>query len=118
MITSSTTGTPTAGETYSLDCSVSGTSNPATYQWFDNNGTELANTTQLQFSPLRASEAGMYTCRATVEGMVVMERNATVDINCMACTIKKLCSILAYVLSHSKFSYCLLLFWCIFPSSR
>ena len=81
VITLSIAGTPTAGETYSLNCSVSGTSNPATYQWFDNNGSQLANTSQLRFSPLRASDAGMYTCRATVEG-VVLEGSATVDINC------------------------------------
>ena len=80
VITPSAAGTPTAGETYSLDCSVSGTSSSATYQWFDNNGTHLANTSQLQFSPLRASDAGVYTCRATVEG-VVLEGSATVNVN-------------------------------------
>ena len=82
VITSSTAGTPTAGETYSLDCSVSGTSDPAaTYQWFDGNGTQLVNGSQLQFSPLRASDAGTYTCQATLEGVVV-EGNATVNLNC------------------------------------
>ena len=81
VITPSAAGTPTAGETYSLDCSVSGTSNLATYQWFDNNGTQLANTSQLQLSPLRVSDAGMYTCRATVEG-VMLEGSATVNTNC------------------------------------
>jgi hypothetical protein len=82
VITPSDAGTPIAGETYSLDCSVSGTSNPATYQWFDNNSTQLTNINQLQFSPLRASDAGMYTCRATIEG-VELEGNATVNVNCM-----------------------------------
>ena len=79
MITSG--GTPTAGQNYSLDCSVSGTTDPATYQWFDNNGTLLTNTSQLQFSPLLASHAGTYTCRATV-GSVVVESSDMVDINC------------------------------------
>ena len=81
VITPSAAGIPTAGQTYSLDCSVSGTSNPATYQWFDSNGTQLANTSQLQFSPLRVSDAGVYTCRATVEGEV-LEGSVTVNINC------------------------------------
>ena len=74
-------GTPTAGQTYSLDCSVSGTTDPVTYQWFDSNGTQLTSTSQLQFSPLLASDAGTYTCRATV-GSVVVENNDIVDVNC------------------------------------
>ena len=79
MITS--TGTSTAGETFSLDCSVSGTDDSATYQWSDSNGTRLANTSQLQFSPLLASHAGTYTCEATVGGVVV-ENSTTLEISC------------------------------------
>ena len=75
------TGTPTAGETFSLNCSVTGTDDSATYQWFDSNGTQLINISQLQFSPLRASEGGAYSCRATVRGVVV-EGTATVTVNC------------------------------------
>ena len=75
------TGTPTAGLSYPLNCSVTGTSDPATYQWFNSNGTQLTNTSQLQFSPLLASHAGTYTCRATV-GSVVVENNTMVEINC------------------------------------
>jgi hypothetical protein len=83
VITPSTDGTPTAGETYSLDCSINGTSDPAaTYQWFDGSGALLANGSQLQFSPLRASDTGIYTCQATLGEEVVMERNATVNVNC------------------------------------
>ena len=79
MIT--TNGTSTAGQTYSLDCSVIGTTDPATYQWLDSNGTQLTNTNQFQFSPLLASHAGTYTCRATV-GSVVVENSNTLEINC------------------------------------
>jgi hypothetical protein len=84
VITPSTDGTPTAGETYSLDCSINGTSDPAaTYQWFDGNGALLANSSQLQFSPLRTSDAGIYTCQGTLEDSEVMvEGNATVNVNC------------------------------------
>jgi hypothetical protein len=74
-------GTPTAGETFSLDCSVSGIDDTATYQWFDSDGTQLTNTSELQFSPLRASEGGVYTCQATVRGVVV-EETTTVNVNC------------------------------------
>jgi hypothetical protein len=81
VATVTTTGTPTAGETFSLDCSVSGIGDAVTYQWFDSNGTQLTNTSQLQFSRLRASEGGVYTCRATVRGVVV-EETTTVNINC------------------------------------
>ena len=84
IITPSAIGTPVAGETYSLDCSVSGASNPANYQWFDNNGTQLANISQLQFSPLRVSDAGMYTCQATV-GDLMLKGSTTVNINCKCC---------------------------------
>jgi hypothetical protein len=75
------TSTLTAGQNYSLGCSVSGTADPATYQWFDSNGTQLTSTGQLQFSPLLASHAGTYTCRATV-GSVVVENSVMVDVNC------------------------------------
>ena len=75
------TGIQTAGQNYSLDCSVTGTTDPATYQWFDSNGTQLTNTSQLQFSPLLASHDGTYTCRATV-GSVVVENSDIVKINC------------------------------------
>ena len=94
-------GTPTAGESYSLRCSVSGGDDPATYQWFDGNGTQLANTTELQFSPLRASEGGDYTCRATVRGMVV-EEITTVNVSC------KYYSAVSHTIDHK---YCVFSYW-------
>ena len=75
------TGTSTAGQTYSLDCSLTGADDTVTYQWLDSNGTQLTNVSQLEFSLLRASDVGLYTCRATVGGVVVME-TATVNVNC------------------------------------
>ena len=83
MLTPSATGTLTAGETFSLNCSVSGTTDPVTYQWFEgpaNNGTQLSNVSQLEFSPLRASHAGLYACQATVGGVIV-EGNTAMTIN-------------------------------------
>ena len=81
MITPSAAGTPTAGQTYSLDCSLAPATDPVTYKWFDSNETLLSNTSQLQFSPLLASNAGTYSCQATVGGVVV-EGSAFVNINC------------------------------------
>ena len=80
MIVISRTGTPTAGQPYSLDCSLNGTADTVTYQWLDSNGTHLMNTSQLRFSPLVASRTGAYTCRATV-GSVVVEKIATLEIS-------------------------------------
>jgi hypothetical protein len=74
-------GSLTAGQNYSLDCSVTETADQATYKWFNSNGTLLVNTSQLQFSPLLASHAGNYTCWATV-GSVVVENSDKVEINC------------------------------------
>ena len=70
-------GTPTAGQTYSLSCSLVIMTDPATYQWFHSNETQLSDTSQLQFSPLMASHGGTYTCRASVRG-VMAEDIATV----------------------------------------
>ena len=92
VITSS--GSPTAGQSYSLECSVSGTSDSTTFQWLEgptDNKTQLtidgsrtvsstSSVIQLQFSPLRASHGGPYTCRATVVGVAV-EGTATVVVN-------------------------------------
>ena len=79
MITSA--GISTAGQIYSLNCSVTGTTDPATYHWFNSSGIQLTNRRQLQFSPLLASHAGTYTCRATV-GSVVVENSNTLKISC------------------------------------
>ena len=76
-------GTNTAGETYSLVCSVSAPSEP-TITWLDD-GVQITSdssrtvsaTTRdgsngyfstLTFNPLSASYAGTYTCNATVNG--------------------------------------------------
>ena len=72
-----TSGTPVLGQNgYSLTCGVNGAGNlnaSITYQWNKNNGTQ----TQIQVeadpkllsSPLRLSDAGQYTCQATVSSL-------------------------------------------------
>ena len=64
-------GTPTAGESYSLTCDLSGADLPITvtaYRW-RKDGIVLAGETAdvLSFSPFRLSDAGQYTCEITVE---------------------------------------------------
>ena len=59
---------------YSLTCGVNGAGNlnpTITYQWTKNNGTQTqiqigANPKVLSFSPFSLSDAGQYTCQATV----------------------------------------------------
>ena len=71
-------GTNTAGETYSLECSaaVTGSTDQPTITWLDpmNNPipsgmvTTTGSTSTLTFNPLSASHTGTYTCRATLGG--------------------------------------------------
>ena len=65
---------------YSLTCGVTVTGadagNPSiTYQWTKNNGTQTQVGTDrvLSFSPLRLSDAGRYTCQATVGPCNIIE---------------------------------------------
>ena len=80
MIVITRTGTSSAGQTYSLGCSLAGATDTVTYQWLDSNGTQLTNVSQLEFPLLRASDGGLYTCRATVGGVMV-EQSATVNVS-------------------------------------
>ena len=82
VITPTSVGTLTAGQAYSLNCFLTGINDTAvTYQWFKglpSNGAQLTNTHQLQFSSLRASDTGLYTCRATLNS-VKIEKNSYSD---------------------------------------
>ena len=84
-------GTYTAGETYSLECSatVTGSTDQPTIIWLDqiNNPvpSEMVTTTgsmsTLTFNPLAASHTGTYTCRGMVGGAVQSE---TVEITVLS----------------------------------
>ena len=101
-ITITPSGSPTAGESYSLECSVRGTSDPVTFQWLEgppDNRTQLSSdgsrtvnsnfsVSQLQFSTLRTSHGGLYTCQTTVGG-VTTEGNTVVVVSCK-CTLSSL----------------------------
>ena len=84
LITPSAVGIPTAGQAYSLNCSLYFTG-VVTYQWFKGQGSNRSrriNTSQLQFSSLRASDAGLYTCQAMViQNDVEIEETATVIVS-------------------------------------
>ena len=85
-------GTNTAGETYSLECSatVTGSTDQPTITWLDpmNNPvpSEMVTTTvsmsTLTFNPVTASHAGTYTCRVTAGG-VTETKTSTVIVNGM-----------------------------------
>ena len=96
MITPTSVGIPTVGQTYSLICYLTGpgVTVTVTYQWFKglaaSNGTQLTNTHQLQFTSLRASDAGLYTCRATVNS-VEIEETASVTITRKVLSLNLLC---------------------------
>ena len=95
-------GTNTAGETYSLECSttVTGSSSQPTITWLDgtgeissSNSTRMVSTTDmnsngsysrtLTFNPLSASHAGTYMCTARVGGAVqTVTENVTVQSKC------------------------------------
>ena len=88
-------GTNTAGETYSLVCSVTvtGSIDQLTITWLDpvNNTvpsemvTTTGNMSTLTFDPLVISHAGTYTCRATLGDDV---QTATVTV-----TVQSKCSL-------------------------
>ena len=90
-------GTNTAGETYSLVCSVtvSGSTDTPTITWLDPMNSQvpsdMVSTTgsmsTLTFDPLSASHAGTYTCKATLGGAMGAEmEEITVQGECIIIT--------------------------------
>ena len=70
-------GTPTVGDSYSLNCTVTGADRlnaTITYQWFKNN-TVVSGKTQstLSFSSLSLSDAGQYRCDVTVSSTLLSQ---------------------------------------------
>ena len=72
---------------YSLTCSVNGAGNlnpTITYQWTKNNGTQTkiqvgSDPRDLSFFPLRLSDAGQYTCQATVSSLYLNDNITMMD---------------------------------------
>ena len=73
--------TPTAGESYSLTCNVSGGS-VDTYHWRKDGVLRVSGETaaMLSFFPLWLSDAGRYTCEASATSFTVVRRNQSVII--------------------------------------
>ena len=68
-----------AGETFTLECSVSGTIDIVIFQWLAEQGTPVvsdgsrtitnsASGSYLHFGTLQQSHEGTYTCNATIDG--------------------------------------------------
>ena len=82
-----TSGAPVLGQNYSLTCSVNGAENlnpTITYQWTKNSGTQAqiqvgSDPRVLSFSPLSLSDAGRYTCQATVSSLYLIDNINTMD---------------------------------------
>ena len=82
--------TPMAGSMYSLTCSVTGTErltdSTTNYQWFKNGEVVSGETMEiLSFSSLSFSDAGEYTCQATVmssllSGPIIMSSTNAVEV--------------------------------------
>ena len=75
------------GQNYSLTCGVTVTGadagNPSiTYQWTKNNGTQtqIGADRAFSLSPLRLSDAGRYTCQATVSSPCMITEMNTQDV--------------------------------------
>ncbi len=73
-----TMGVSATTETYSLTCTVEGVSGSPTIQWFGPGGSEISTgistptslNSTLTFMDLSLSDAGKYTCRSTLTGVV------------------------------------------------
>ena len=68
MSITQTSGQPTAGQTYFLNCSVQSFQTPITthYIWTDMSSGQVSGSSVLSFDPLRTSYGGQYTCTVTV----------------------------------------------------
>ena len=87
-----TSGSPTAGENYSLECSAYGTM--AIFEWLGppNGRTSVVNTSsitisfnsttsQLQFWPLQQSHNGSYSCRAITDEETLFSEPIQISVN-------------------------------------
>ena len=94
----SSVSTPMVGSIYSLTCTVTGSGRltdagaMVTYQWLEN-GVVVSGQTMatLSFSPLTFSDAGSYTCEATVTSSLLSapittpsSNSESVQLTCMS----------------------------------
>ena len=82
----------TAGVDYTIDCDVSFETSSAAvqFEWLDPDGNAVpmdefitrstSISSELEFNPARESQAGVYTCLATVNGVTINESSAEVEV--------------------------------------
>ena len=85
----SSVGTPMVGSMYSLTCTITGAGRLAsammTYQWLKNGAVVSGQTVAtLSFSPLTSSDAGSYTCQATVTSILLSDPITTASSNSLS----------------------------------
>lgn len=78
-------GVPLAGQRYSLTCNIiSGSegliSSTITYKWTKDSSTEQTGSNILEFSPLKLSDGGLYTCEIALNSSALMV-NATTSVS-------------------------------------
>ena len=89
------TGSPTAGESYTLECSAGGSE--GIFQWLgppdgmtsdvdshsNVNTVSTATTSQLQFRPIQQSDNGSYTCNASaiIGGLALSSEPVVISVN-------------------------------------
>ena len=98
----STDGTPIAGESFTLTCSIESLNIPTNIEWRDSDGIVVSTESNLQFLPLRLSHGEEYTCVASVGSPYefissTVQHTALVQSN----------NLLIIIMGHSWFSYCI-----------
>ena len=83
-----TAATPMVGSMYLLNCTVTGAERltdagaVVTYQWLKNGAVVSSQPmATLSFSPLTSSDAGSYTCQATVNSSLLSDPITTASAN-------------------------------------
>ena len=79
-------GGTTAGANFNLSCSVSGATVTPKIGWVRPNNA-VHNNSLLQFTPLRASHGGNYTCNVVMTGSMTEMLISTVTVNRMSIII-------------------------------
>ena len=76
--------TPALGQSYFLTCEISGASGPVSaYQWRKGDTMRSEDGQTLSFSTLRLSDAGHYTCNASVDSVMYSNgHNVTIEGKC------------------------------------
>ena len=64
-VTITPSGTPVAGQSFTLTCETTTTLASPSYQWFDDGGNLVGNVSTLTLNPLLESNTGEYSCQVT-----------------------------------------------------